>query len=101
MLRSFRVHAVPPLRAGSSALTVALMSTAADPIARADDTDAAMNALMMGGSGMPTPSEFWRDTTITDYINPATGGNYTPVLVPTPESLSTTSNSEGLLSLQA
>jgi hypothetical protein len=101
MPRSLHVHPVLALLAGSSVLTVALMSTAADPIARADDTDAAMNALMMGGSGMPTPSEFWRDTIITDYINPATGGNYTSVLVPTPESLSTTSNSEGLLSLQA
>ncbi len=42
---------------------------------------------MMGGSGMPTPSEFWQNTVIADYIDPATHGNYTPVLVPTPESL--------------
>jgi hypothetical protein len=78
-----------------------LMSMVSVPIAKADDPDATLNALMMGGSGMPTPSEFWRDTTITDYINPATGGNFTSVLVPTPESLATTSNPEGLADLQA
>jgi PE-PPE domain len=95
-----RLPAVLALLAGASVLSM-MMSTASASIARADDPDAALNALMMGGSGMPTPSEFWRDTTITDYINPATGGNYTSVLVPTPESLSTTSNSEGLADLQA
>ena len=94
-----RLPAVLALLAGASVLSM-LMLTASVSIARADETDAALNALMMGGSGMPTPSEFWRDTIIADYINPATGGNYTSVLVPTPESLSTTSNSEGLLDLQ-
>jgi PE-PPE domain len=89
------------LMAGAWMLSIALMSLGCVPAAKADDTDAALNALMMGGSGMPTPSEFWRDTTITDYINPATGGNYNSVLVPTPESLSTTSNAEGLADLQA
>jgi hypothetical protein len=28
------------------------------PIARADDPDDPLNALMMGATGMPTPSEF-------------------------------------------
>jgi hypothetical protein len=60
-----------------------------------------LTALMMGGSGMPTPSEFWQDTIITDYIDPATGGNYTPVLVPTPESFASTSVPDGLADLQA
>jgi hypothetical protein len=69
------------------------------PIAHADDDP--LTALMMGGSGMPTPSEFWQDTIITDYIDPATGGNYTPVLVPTPESFASTSVPDGLADLQA
>jgi PE-PPE domain len=71
------------------------------PTARADDPDDASTALMMGGSGMPTPSEFWQDTIVTDYIDPATGGDYTPVLVPTPESFSSTSMTTGLADLQA
>jgi hypothetical protein len=50
---------------------------------------------------MPTPSEFWQATIITDYIDPATGGNYTPVLVPTPESFASTSVPTGLADLQA
>jgi hypothetical protein len=56
---------------------------------------------MMGGSGMPTPSEFWQGTIITDYIDPATGGNYTPMLVPTPESFASTSVPTGLADVQA
>jgi len=56
---------------------------------------------MKGGSTMPTLSEFWQDTIITDYIDPATGGNYTPVLVPTPESGASTSLPVGLADLQA
>src|SRR5271156_914505 len=81
--------------------SMALMSAISVPIARADDVDDPLTALMMGGSGMPTPSEFWQDTIITDYIDPATGANYTPVLVPTPESLATTSVPTGLADLQA
>jgi len=50
---------------------------------------------------MPTPSEFWQDGIITDYIDPATGGNYTPVLVPTPESFASTSVPTGLADLNA
>ncbi len=56
---------------------------------------------MMGGSGMPTPSTAWLDTTLTDYIDPATGDQYTPVLVPTPESFAATSLLNGLADLQA
>ena len=49
----------------------------ASPIAQADDDP--MNALMMGGTTAPTPSEFWQDTIVTDYSNPATGADCTPV----------------------
>ena len=76
---------------------MALMS----PVARADDPDNPLTALMMGGSGMPTPSEFWQDGIITDYIDPATGANYSPLLVPTPESFASTSVPTGLADLQA
>jgi hypothetical protein len=76
----------------------ALMSV---PFARADDANDPLNALMMGGTTAPTPSEFWQDTIVTDYIDPATGANYTPVLVPTPESLASTSVPIGLADLQA
>jgi hypothetical protein len=69
------------------------------PIARADDDP--LIALMMGGTGMPTPSEFWQDTLITDYIDPATGANYTPVTLPTPESYASTSPPTDLADLQA
>ena len=54
----------------------ALLST---PTAWADDSADPLNALMMGGTTAPTPSEFWQDTIVTDYIDPATGQNYTPV----------------------
>jgi hypothetical protein len=81
--------------------SVALMSMICAPLSRADDPDDPLAALMMGGTTMPTPSEFWQDTIITDYIDPATGGNYTPVLVPTPESGASTSLPVGLADLQA
>jgi PE-PPE domain len=86
------------LLAGASMVLVALLS---DPVSRADNPDDPLNALMMGGTGMPTPSEFWQDTIITDYIDPATGANYTPVLVPTPESFASTSAPTDLADLQA
>jgi hypothetical protein len=72
----------------------------AAPVAQADGPDGPLNALMMGGTGMPTPSQAWRDAIITDYINPATGGDYTSVLVPTPESFASTSVPAGLANLQ-
>jgi hypothetical protein len=49
---------------------------------------------------MPTPSEFWQDNIITDYIDPATDHIYTPVLVPTPESAASSSIPVGLANLQ-
>jgi hypothetical protein len=92
---------VVALFAGASMLLLALMSMISVPISRADNPDDPLNALMMGGTTAPTPSEFWQDTIITDYIDPATGATYTPVLVPTPESLATTSVPTGLADLQA
>ncbi|MGO8965663.1 MAG: PE-PPE domain-containing protein [Mycobacterium sp.] len=89
------------LFAAVSTTFLALMSMIWAPTSRADDPDDALTALMMGGSGMPTPSEFWQNGIITDYIDPATGGNYTPVLVPTPESFASTSVPTGLADLQA
>lgn len=84
-----------------ASLTSALMPMISVPISRADSSDEVLNALMMGGSFMPTPSTAWQDTIITDYIDPATGGHYTPVLVPTPESGASTSLQVGLADLQA
>jgi PE-PPE domain len=75
---------------------MALMS----PIAQADDSADPLNALMMGGTTAPTPSEFWQDTIVADYIDPATGVDYTPVVVPTPESFASTSMPTGLADLQ-
>ena len=86
------------LFAGASMMLLALMSMFSVPISRADNAD---DALIMGGTIMPTPSEGWQDAIITDYIDPATGGNYTPVLVPTPESSAPTSVPTGLADLQA
>jgi PE-PPE domain len=100
-LRRFVRPVSGELMVGAALPLLAGTSTISDPVARADESGDPLNALMMGGSGMPKPSEFWRDTVLTDYINPATGGNYTSVLVPTPESIATTSNSEGLADLQA
>ena len=45
----------------------AVMSVLSVPTAKADDPDDALNALMMGGSFMPTPSVEWQDRIITDY----------------------------------
>lgn len=71
------------------------------PLAHAEEPDDALTALMMGGTFMPTPSQRWQDAIITDYINPATGGHYTPVLVPTPASGASTSVPIGLANLQS
>jgi hypothetical protein len=96
--RQFGRSLIIALLAGASMVLVAWVSV---PISRADNPDDTLNALMMGGTGMPTPSEFWQDTIVTDYIDPATGQNYTPVMVPTPESLSSTTVPIGLADLQA
>ena len=87
-------------------LTIALFACAAATLiptanARADDSADPLNALMMGATGMPTPSEFWQDTIVTDYIDPATNADYTPVTVATPASYASTSAPIGLADLQA
>jgi PE-PPE domain len=77
--------------------SVALMSMTSVPVAKADD----LNALMMGGTGMPTPSTEWMDSIVSEYIDPATGGSYTPVVVTTPEALPVDLTvAEGLTDLQ-
>ena len=87
-------------------LTITLFACAAATLiptanARADDSADPLNALMMGATGMPTPSEFWQDTIVTDYIDPATNADYTPVTVATPASYASTSAPIGLADLQA
>jgi PE-PPE domain-containing protein len=81
-------------------LTIALFAGAllSTPTARADDDP--LNALIMGGTGAPTPSIEWQDRIVTAYVDPATGGTYTPVLVPTPESEAYSSATDGLKDLQ-
>lgn len=96
-----RRYLIITLFAGASLMSLALAAMISLPVSRAENPDEALNALMMGGTGMPTPSPQWLDTTITDYIDPATGGHYVPVLVATPESASSTSISTGLADLQA
>ncbi len=91
--------AIIMLLGGASMLLLAWESMIS--VARADNPDEVLNALMMGGTTMPTPSPHWLDTIVTDYIDPTTGGNYVPVLVPTPESGSSTSIATGLADLQA
>jgi hypothetical protein len=79
-------------------ITLFACALASVPIARADDDP--LNALMMGGTGMPTPSIEWQDRIIAAYVDPATGGDYNPVLVPTPESEAYSSTMDGLADLQ-
>ncbi|MGA9493042.1 MAG: PE-PPE domain-containing protein [Mycobacterium sp.] len=90
---------ISALFVGVSLTLMTLLSSV--PTAQADDPADPLNALMMGGSLMPTPSEFWQDTIVTDYVDPATGADYTPVLVGTPESSASTSLQVGLADLQA
>ena len=66
---------------------LALVAVISVPVAKADDPDAELNALMMGGTGMPVPSSEWMDSIINDYIDPATGTDYTAQVVPTPANL--------------
>jgi len=86
------------LLAGAWMMMVAVLSA---PDSRADNPDDTLNALMMGGTTAPTPSEFWQDTIVADYIDPATGQNYTPVMVATPETLASNTVPVGLADLQA
>lgn len=69
--------------------------------AHADAPDDALTALIMGGTFMPTPNQRWQDAIVADYIDPATGDTYTPVMVPYPASGASTSIPTGLANLQA
>lgn len=69
--------------------------------AHADSPQDALPALIMGGTFMPTPNQRWQDAIVTDYIDPATGGVYQPVMVPYPASGASTSIPTGLANLQA
>jgi hypothetical protein len=72
------------------------------PVAMADDPDDPLTALMMGGTGMPVPSSEWMNSIISDYIDPATGADYTAQVVPTPANLPVVlSVQDGLADLQA
>ena len=94
--RRWLVSGLLSLAATALAVTISL------PVARADDSDDGLNALIMGGTGMPTPGSQWVDSMITDYINPATGNSYNPVVVTTPEALPVDHTvAEGLTDLQA
>jgi hypothetical protein len=95
--RRHRRWLAPALVTAASTTVVAIVAT--DPVAVADDS---LNALMMGGTGMPTPSTEWMDAIINDYIDPATGGSYAPVVVTTPANLPVDlSVQNGLADLQA
>ena len=74
------------LFAAASTALPALMSIDLAPRSRRRMTRTT-HALMMGGTGMPTPSSEWMDSIISEYIDPATGGHYAPVVVTTPEAL--------------
>jgi hypothetical protein len=92
----------PVLVTAASTTVLALAATISVPVAAADDPNDALNALMMGGTGMPTPSAEWMDSIVNDYIDPATGGNYAPVVVTTPANLPVDlSVANGLTDLQA
>ncbi|MGA8328271.1 MAG: PE-PPE domain-containing protein [Mycobacterium sp.] len=86
----------------SLAATMVPAATISVPVAQADDPSDGLNALIMGGTGMPTPGPQWVDSIITDYIDPATGASYNPVVVTTPEALPVDHTvAEGLTDLQA
>jgi hypothetical protein len=83
-MRQLRRSLTLALFAVASTAFPALMSITSLPVATADDPG---DALMMGGTGMPTPSTEWMYSLISEYIDPATGGDYAPVVVTTPEAL--------------
>jgi PE-PPE domain len=97
-MRQLRRTLTLALSAVATTAVPALMSMTSLPIAKADDPS---DALMMGGTGMPTPSAEWMDSIINEYIDPATGGDYAPVVVTTPEALPVDLTvAEGLADLQ-
>ncbi|WP_420108151.1 PE-PPE domain-containing protein [Mycolicibacter arupensis] len=95
-LRRLSERFLPMLLCGATVLFAAPVAPA-----RADVPEDALTALIMGGTFMPTPSQRWQNAIVTDYIDPATGGTYTPVMVPYPASGASTSIPTGLANLQA
>lgn len=79
------------ISAASAILTVPAIALAfamsAAPRARAEPDAGALNALMMGGTGMPVARVQWMDSILRDYIEPATGNSYTPIGVEYPAGL--------------
>jgi hypothetical protein len=78
-----------------AAVVLAPASIIFAPISMADTPDDTLNALMMGGTFQPTPSEAWMDSIISDYLDPATGASYTGVAVTTPETVPLAPSLEG------
>jgi hypothetical protein len=83
------------LFAVAPAMLLALQPMISVPVSRADSPDETLNALMMGGTFQPTPSEQWMDSIINDYLDPATGASYTGVRVTTPETVPLAPSLEG------
>lgn len=67
--------------AASAAAVLAVATTAMSPAVQLTATP----ALILGGTGTPTPGQDYLDAAISKYIAPALGGSYDPVAVYTPE----------------
>lgn len=84
------------------AASLALLAFSGAAPVRADSPEGPLTALMMGGTGQPTPSSQWMNAIVSDYLSPATGNSYNPVAVTTPEGLPVDSSVRaGLAALQA
>jgi hypothetical protein len=61
----------------------------------------AVSALIMTGTGTPTPSQGYMNAVIRDYIGPATGSSYTGISITTPETVPLNSSvAAGLVDLE-
>jgi PE-PPE domain len=71
------------------------------PVRLVDEEDP-LNALMVGGTFQPTPTASWMESILNDYIDTATGREYTAVPVTTPETVPLDPSLQtGLADLQA
>lgn len=68
------------LATASSAAVLGMAATIVAPT-----TLAATPAIIMGGTGMPTPTQAYVDGAVNHYITPALGGSYSAVATYTPE----------------
>jgi PE-PPE domain len=90
------------LFAVAPAMLLAMTPMISVPVSWADSPDETLNALMMGGTFQPTPTQQWMDSIIHDYLDPATGASYTGVEVTTPETVPLAPSLQGgLADLQA